>query len=204
MPHEWEPGYDGHVGVREDNRRRTTERIVEVAGDLVRSTGRADFTMPQVAAAADVGLRTLYRYFPTRDDLVGRMALLADQVQASPPPATVDEIEPWLVRAWRNLLADGALLRAQHRSEAGLELRRRRQRHHRAATETVVDALAPALDAGRRADVVDVVLLVCSSTALFEYVDVIDVDVDRAARLSAEVVRSMLSPARATEASDTA
>ena len=184
-----------NVGLREENRRRTSDAIVETAGHLIRTTGSADFTMPAVAEASGISLRTLYRYFPTRDALVAEVALLADQSIALDVPETIDDLERWIHRAWTNLLDDEQLLRAQHGSEAGRALRRSRSRRHRDATDAVVRRLAPELPADRRATVVDAALLVCSSTAMFEYLDVLGLDLERAAAVSAGIVRSMIEQA---------
>jgi AcrR family transcriptional regulator len=49
--------------------RRNHERIVEVARELFVLRG-VDISVRDIASAADIGLATLYRHFPTRDDLV--------------------------------------------------------------------------------------------------------------------------------------
>lgn len=177
--------------LRERNRRQTHAAIVEAAGQVLRETGEADFSMPAVAVQSGVSLRTVYRYFPTRQDLIAELAELVDQAQAGPLP-TLDELPTWLANAWRNLLAEEALIRAQHSGEAGIEIRRARIPLHRAVTEQLLAAERPDLTAVDRADLVEIALLVTSSTALFEFVDVLQVDVDRAAELAASVVVTMV------------
>jgi AcrR family transcriptional regulator len=58
--------------------RRNRERIVAAARELFANAGR-DVQMPDVARAAGVGVGTLYRHFPAKEDLV--LALVRDQVQ---------------------------------------------------------------------------------------------------------------------------
>ena len=54
---------------------------------LVREQGNADFTMPELARASGVSLRTLYRYFPTRLRVGDAVAAVGDRVAAPHPPA---------------------------------------------------------------------------------------------------------------------
>ncbi|GAA3545593.1 TetR family transcriptional regulator [Amycolatopsis ultiminotia] len=56
--------------LRETKMERTRELIAEVALALFRERGYADTTVEQVAAAAEVGTRTVYRYYPTKESLV--------------------------------------------------------------------------------------------------------------------------------------
>jgi AcrR family transcriptional regulator len=58
------------MGLRETKVARTRAQIVEVALDLFLDQGFGDTTMEQVAERAEVGLSTLYRYFPSKDLLL--------------------------------------------------------------------------------------------------------------------------------------
>jgi AcrR family transcriptional regulator len=59
--------------------RRNRERILVAARDSFAQAGR-DVQMPDVARAAGVGVGTLYRHFPAKEDLV--RALVRDKVEA--------------------------------------------------------------------------------------------------------------------------
>ncbi len=183
------------VSLREENRRRARQRIIDTTVDLVRETGHATFTMSDVASRSGVGLRTLYRYFPKREDLVGALASVADQSDALAPPQSIDELEEWLVQAWRNLLDEEALLRAQHLGAAGAEVRRRRIPQHRALTLALLRSFRPDLADDVLIDIVDVALVVTSSTAMFEFIDVLDITTERGAYLAARTVRILLEAA---------
>ena len=56
------------------------ERIVAAAWSVWDAAGTGDFTLEQVAARARVSLRTIYRYFPSKDELL--LAVYADRVHA--------------------------------------------------------------------------------------------------------------------------
>ena len=57
-------------GLRELKKQRTREAIQDNALRLYREQGYAATTLEQVAAAAEVSLSTLFRYFPTKPDTV--------------------------------------------------------------------------------------------------------------------------------------
>ena len=58
------------VGLRERKKAQTRAEIQRHALRLFRDHGYAATTMEQIAAAADVSPSTLYRYFPTKEDLI--------------------------------------------------------------------------------------------------------------------------------------
>ena len=178
--------------LREENRRHTEQRILDAAIGLAEERQVVDFTMPEVAERSGVALRTLYRHFPTRRHLVDALARIADQVDALPPPASLDELEAWMVRAWANLLEIEPFLRAQHEGAEGDAIRRRRTPGHRATTAALIRSIRPDLDDQTQADLVDQVLLLGSSTAMFEFIDVIGVDGERAARLAARAIVTLV------------
>lgn len=70
--------------------RRNRERILAAARDAFAAAGR-DVQMPDIAKAAGVGVGTLYRHFPAKEDLV--LALVRDKVQA-----TIDILREALIR----------------------------------------------------------------------------------------------------------
>lgn len=58
------------IGLRERKKRKLRELIQSTAVGLFVEQGYAETTMEQIAAAAEIAPRTLYRYFPTKDALV--------------------------------------------------------------------------------------------------------------------------------------
>ncbi|QMU76633.1 TetR family transcriptional regulator [Streptacidiphilus sp. PB12-B1b] len=65
------PGPAGPApGRREQNRQRTHRSLVEAAGQLFQEKGFEAVTVRDIAAAAGVGERTFFRYFPSKESLV--------------------------------------------------------------------------------------------------------------------------------------
>lgn len=186
-------------GVRAENAERTRVRILDAVVDLVKASGRCDFTMPEAATASGVSLRTLYRFFPTRQHVVDSVAAVGDRVAASNLPAVkfdLEDLQAWLEQAWRALLDQEALIRVQHSSPGGAEIRRARIPFFREVTRALLLREVPGLDDERVDDVVDTTLLVVSSSALFEFLDVLEIPIERAARLAAEAVERAVRDAR--------
>ena len=58
------------LGKRAESVEETKRRIIDATFELHNEQGVAATTLPEVAQRADVALGTVYRYFPTVDDLV--------------------------------------------------------------------------------------------------------------------------------------
>src|ERR1700751_5179217 len=80
---------------------RNRERVLEAA-KAVFSAGGSEASLEAVAKRAGVGIGTLYRHFPTREDLyeavyrreVEQLAELAEQLKTAADPA--EALPPWL------------------------------------------------------------------------------------------------------------
>lgn len=55
--------------LREAKKADTAQAIVDAAMELVRGRRFADVTIDEIAAAARIGRRTFFRYFPTKEDV---------------------------------------------------------------------------------------------------------------------------------------
>jgi AcrR family transcriptional regulator len=90
-------------GLRERKKARTRSLLQEVALRLFHEQGYAATTIEQIALAADVSPATVYRYFPTKPDLVIYDDLderMLESVRAQPPELTA-------VQAFRAALKTG-------------------------------------------------------------------------------------------------
>ncbi len=82
------------MGLRERNAAQTRTSILESALDLFIEQGYDSTRMEQVAARADVGTSTLYRYFPSKEQLLTEPLALRGQMaaalQARPPEESLE------------------------------------------------------------------------------------------------------------------
>jgi AcrR family transcriptional regulator len=58
------------AGLRELKKARTRQVIAETADDLFRRRGFDDVTVDEIAQTAEVSKKTVFNYFPTKEDLV--------------------------------------------------------------------------------------------------------------------------------------
>ena len=68
---------------------RTRQRIVDAARELHREQGIAATSWDDIAARAGVGVGTVYRHFPSLDELIPACGAITMQVLAPPDPSTV-------------------------------------------------------------------------------------------------------------------
>jgi AcrR family transcriptional regulator len=88
-------------GLRERKKRETREAITRAAWKLFARRGFDAVTVADIARAAKVSEKTVFNYFPAKEDLVfgagmQRTAALVDAVRARPPGASI--VEPF--RRW--------------------------------------------------------------------------------------------------------
>lgn len=82
------------MGIRELKMARTRQLISDKAFELFTRDGYHRTTIEQIAAAAEVGPRTLYRYFPTKETLVVEFVQTSlfdalDDLRTQPPVLSV-------------------------------------------------------------------------------------------------------------------
>ena len=58
------------LSLRERKRLRTRQALVDAATELFLRNGYERTTVADIAAAADVGTRTFFSYFPTKEDVL--------------------------------------------------------------------------------------------------------------------------------------
>ena len=79
--------------LRERQMKETKEAIFRAASEQLADHGIAEFHIPGLAEAAGVSVRTVYRYFPTKDSLLESFAAwLDDQIGTPSTPRSVDEL----------------------------------------------------------------------------------------------------------------
>ena len=85
-------------GLRERKKRQTRETIAQAAMGLFLARGFDEVTVADVAGAADVSEKTVFNYFPAKEDLVlhggeERRAVLIEAIRARPAGTSI--VEPF-------------------------------------------------------------------------------------------------------------
>jgi AcrR family transcriptional regulator len=157
--------------LRAEQAEQTRDRIVEAAVDLLSKADPDDLSMNEVAARARVSVRTVYRNFATRDDLLdGVIGWIGERLnrRVGPPPTTSAELVEATPAVITALFEMEPLYRALFATTAG---RASHRRSKSARLDDIQRALAresEGMDGGQARRFAAVVhLLSSSSSALF-------------------------------------
>src|SRR3954454_453387 len=145
------------ISLREQHAQATRERILAAVADLLERDTLEELTVPAVAEASGVSLRTIYRYYPTREELLeaaGRW--IGDEVLKHPYPRDLDEVADFFEAGARDFDERPRLARAMAFSQLGRQVRGYRRRERLEALRRSLRAELPDLDESelRRAEAV--------------------------------------------------
>jgi AcrR family transcriptional regulator len=119
------------MNLRAQHAMATRERILGAVAELLEQGDAEELTVPAVAEASGVSLRTIYRYYPTREELLeaaGRW--IGDDLLKHPYPRDLDEVANLYQEGARDFDERPGLVRALALSQLGQRVRgyRRRER----------------------------------------------------------------------------
>jgi AcrR family transcriptional regulator len=179
------------AGVRDD--------ILAAVGASLADGGVDELSFARVAERAGVSERTVYRYFPSRQELLGALSVwVRERVGEADPPAQADELPASTRRAFARFEEHADLVRAVLRDGVGDEVRRpSRERRLRQLDESLGDALAdvdPLAARNARA----VVGLLYSAATWRALRDEAGLDGEAAADAAAWAIDALLAAAAAT------
>jgi AcrR family transcriptional regulator len=176
------------VGVWSTHRADIESRIVDAYMDLLETASPTGVSMPAVADRAGVSVRTLYRYFPSKDDLQ-RVAAgwFERRTREAMTDATLDisNVQEYLRLLWTDLAGLLPAVRVQHTTPDGRLLRAARLPESRAQVDA---ALSEGVTGDRRTEIIDVVVAMTSSSMFLEMVDRMGHEPARAADLVADLI----------------
>lgn len=161
----------------------TRDRIVNATVALLQDEDPSAVGMQDVADRAGVSVRTVYRAFPTRDDLfAGVLAAIKERFEqsAGPPPTTAVALQSSVAPSVRAVYELEPLYRALFATPAGRESHRRSAGARRATVEAAFAEETAGLTAQQVQQFAALVHLVTSSRGVLFLKDYAGLDVDEA------------------------
>jgi AcrR family transcriptional regulator len=128
------------VTLRDQQAAVARERIFRAVAELLERDGSEALTVPEVAEVSGVSLRTVYRYFPTREallDAAGRW--IGGELLKQGYPAGLDDVADSFERACSEFDQRPGLVRAMALSQVGRETRSTRRRERLEAIRRVLE-----------------------------------------------------------------
>ena len=177
----------------------TRAAIVDAVVLALEEEHPASLVMEDIARRAGVTVRTVYRYFPTKQELLDEVAEIQRrkvEAMSGSARALYDDQEAWLPELWRTFADDIQSVRAQHRAQIGGELRASRLRESRRGVRVTFARAHPDLDDAELDRLVDGVIAVTSSSMFLELHDRMGWNVRDAAQMSLWMVDALRGHAK--------
>lgn len=174
----------------------TRAAIVDAVVEALEEEHPASLHMDAIARRAGVTVRTVYRYFPTKQALLDDVAEIQRrrvEAMSGSAQALYDDQARWLPALWHTFADDITSVRAQHRAGIGSQLRSSRLDESRRGVRLAFERDHPDLTSGQLDRLVDCVIAVTSSSMFLELHDRMGWDVDDAARMSLWMVDALIA-----------
>ncbi len=190
-------GYNSPLRARQKEQTRVL--ILSAVALILRGADLQSVTTAEVARTAEVTERTIYRHFPTRDDLL--KAFWKWQLEKSGgatviDPATVDDLMSNIKRLFKSLDADEGVIRAVLSSAEGRDLRKVANRARHEHMLGFVTKLHPDLPERDRHSIASGIVSVCSVPSWLFMRDNCGYDGKRAGEAAALAVLMILEGAK--------
>ena len=167
------------MSLRDDHREQTRQRISAAVLELLATESPATISVPQVAEKSGISLRTVYRYFPTKADLIASAGrefgrshdeLIAERVGYHwSEPGT--DFGRFLEARWAEMHQNLDGIRVQHSTSDGRDGLRARVERWCELSGSWLDATVGELEPDERADVIDLLNALASTSLFLELVD---------------------------------
>ncbi len=187
------------MSLRDEQRALTRRKVLTAVIELVADGSLDELSVPAVAERSGVSVATIYRYFPTRDELLAAAAAEPSRHALAQPLARRpddDDFAAFQRAMWHDFAGNLALLRHQIASTAGREMRTLRLERSRSLLAGYIErhGIDPQSDAGER--LISLLLLTNGSLALIELHDRQGLDVDEALDRSFWALRALIDATR--------
>jgi AcrR family transcriptional regulator len=188
--------------LRAEQAAATHDRVVDAAIDLLQEADPGVFGMQDIADRAGVSLRTVYRAFPTKDDLLmGVLGAIKERFGeiAGAPPTTRDEFDASVTGAVRAVYELEPLYRALFATIAGRKTHQSGTGTRRQTFETAFADELAGLPEDRVRLIVSVLHLVTSAPSVLWLKDYAGLDVDDASEAIGWAIAALADAARGEE-----
>lgn len=167
------------TSLRDEHAARTRERILDAAIVLLAEGTLAELTIPLVAARAGVAVRTVYRYFPTKEALLEAVAVLHDG-RFGPQPflETEGDVRALAPDLFEHYETNLDLMRAARQSGVGRVTSGRTRRSRIASCEAALEPLLEGLPEEERRRAISIVYFLHSSATYLYQRDILGRDAD--------------------------
>jgi AcrR family transcriptional regulator len=185
--------------LREEQMEQTRLRILEAVTDLFVDDSTEELTIPRVAERARVSIRTVYRYFPTREALFDAWGDWIDEtikVQLHSYPETLEEFLEFTPRLYRSYDENESLVRAMLTGKAARNVRTRTRRRRQQAFERALLDVTSNLEPDERRRVTAVIYLLSSAPAWNAMRDQWGLDGEEAGKAAAWAIRVLVDALR--------
>lgn len=198
---------DRLMSLRAEQRELTRRTILGAVLGLLAEGSLDELSVPAVARRSGVSLATIYRYYPTRDDL---LAAAAQEPQRGALATAFergrdgdDELATFQRTLWREFAGNLDLLRHQVASSAGREMREARMAQARTLLSEYVKpfGVEAATPEGER--LLSMLMLISGSLALLELHDRQHLSVDESVDTSLWAVHALIEATAHEQASTT-
>lgn len=185
-------GYSSSL--RDEQAAATRQRILDATIAQIADETAAGLTIPAVARRAGVAVRTVYRYFPAKDDLLQAAgAEFDDRVGFRKFTDDIGGLEPQLRDLYARFSRNEAIVRAALDTRSGRELRGRSRRRRVRGLERTLAPLLEGLDTAQRKQSVALVYLFFSAQTWRLLVDYSDMASEEAAATAATGLTTVLA-----------
>ena len=152
--------------LRAEQSEQTRQRILQALTEVLADPAAAEVTIPLVARRARVSLRTVYRYFPTREELFDAWAEWADENLRLPfrnYPQAADRLPAFTGELFQTYEENESLVRALLTSKAARAVRERTRPHRQQSFQRAMSELTEGLEPVERARALAAVYLFVSA-----------------------------------------
>ncbi len=183
--------------LRERHIEQTREMIFGALLEEVSSRGIADFNIPHLARDAGVSVRTIYRYFPTKDALLEAFGdWLDDQTGPQGRPKDAEALAQSPEALFLAFDEREPIIRSQWITPQGRAIRARNRVRRLAARREVLREVTANLDERDGEDALAVISYLLSSRAWLALKDDFDMDGDCSGRAVSWAIRTLVADLR--------